>query len=155
MHKCSKCGNQYAKLIKGSRQCQPCRTKRHREYCKRVDYDKKRYWKNPQAEREHHTIRKYKVSQDDYNSMFSSQRGLCAICERKQEKVLDIDHCHETGAVRGLLCSNCNRMLGYAKDNRLTLQAAINYLTSPRKSQQNLSVQQVEPTQKPTKGDVT
>lgn len=138
MHKCSKCGNHYEKLIKGSRQCQSCRTKRHREYCKRVGYDKKRYWKNPQAERERHTIRKYKVSQTDYDLMLKNQMGACAICERKQEKALDIDHCHETGVVRGLLCSNCNRMLGYAKDNRLTLKAAINYLTSSRRSRRSL-----------------
>lgn len=138
MYKCSKCGGQYAKLIKGSRQCQPCRTARHREYCKRVDYDKKRYWKNPQAERERHTIRKYKVTQADYDAMVKNQKGVCAICKRKQEKALDIDHCHEIGAVRELLCSNCNRMLGYAKDNCQTLRSAINYLVSSRKSRRNL-----------------
>lgn len=42
--------------------------------------------------------------------------------------VLCLDHCHNTGAVRGLICRTCNLLLGYSKDNRQILQAAINYL---------------------------
>jgi hypothetical protein len=55
----------------------------------------------------------------------------CAICQRHQSEFkisLAVDHCHETGTVRGLLCYPCNTLLGYAKDSTKILSSAINYL---------------------------
>ena len=76
--------------------------------------------------------KKYGITTDDYDSMFSEQNGVCAICKRGDmsngKLHLAIDHCHETSVVRGLLCNNCNLMLGHANDNVKTLQSAINYL---------------------------
>lgn len=60
--------------------------------------------------------------------MVSAQNGGCAICA----DVLDtpvVDHDHETGAVRGILCPPCNLMIGYAKDRPHVLIAAAEYLT--------------------------
>lgn len=72
---------------------------------------------------------------EQYVVMEESQDGCCAICGRpetiiKRHKVcrLAIDHDHETGEVRGLLCSNCNRGLGMFKDSPNLLWAAANYL---------------------------
>ncbi len=69
--------------------------------------------------------------------MFVAQGGVCAICEQPETaqrsgraKWLAVDHDHGTGAVRGLLCSNCNPMLGYAKDDPALLRAAASYLES-------------------------
>lgn len=73
----------------------------------------------------------YGISLDDYNAMFVSQNGCCDICERPASdfpKKLVVDHCHETGKVRKLLCGLCNQMLGSAKENIKTLQKAIKYL---------------------------
>lgn len=59
------------------------------------------------------------------------QGGCCAICEVHQDDLkiaLALDHDHETGMYRGLLCNNCNHLLGCALDNKATLQAAIDYL---------------------------
>ena len=66
--------------------------------------------KNPSAARRHN-LKKYGITEADWTAMFISQRGLCAVCvaplrERKNET--NVDHCHDTGVVRGLLCQKCN-----------------------------------------------
>ena len=60
--------------------------------------------------------------------MFEKQEGKCAICGSKDEKHLCVDHSHENGKIRKLLCENCNKGLGYFRDNPLVLENAINYL---------------------------
>lgn len=59
--------------------------------------------------------------------MIENQKGLCLICTEKPEKLF-IDNCHETGKVRGLLCSSCNTGIGMLKDDPDVLRAAISYL---------------------------
>ncbi len=82
-------------------------------------------------------IKKY--GEDVYSKFFELQKGLCAICRRPEWATasqnrrgtpdrLSIDHDHETGKARGLLCRNCNRLLGQAGDSTEWLQAAIDYL---------------------------
>ena len=78
----------------------------------------------------------YGISMVDYNEMVFSQNGECAICKKKpnQEgakinRVLHIDHCHSTGTVRGLLCGACNRALGLFRDDKKTIENALNYLS--------------------------
>lgn len=74
---------------------------------------------------------KYNITVNDYNKLFEKQEGKCAICGAHQinfKKALAVDHDHETGKIRGLICFNCNIMLGQAKDNINILKNAINYL---------------------------
>jgi len=101
-----------------------------------------RYWNNPQGERERHLVRKYGISQADYDRMLTAQNGGCAICHKTQERAFDVDHNHQTGEVRGLLCTNCNRMVGHAGDDAERLEAAAAYLRSSLKSPPNSSRQQ-------------
>ena len=72
----------------------------------------------------------YGISLEKYQEIFEAQNGVCAICHRQPNpnKSLAVDHDHETGVVRGLLCDNCNLMLGLSKDSPLILEAAIRYL---------------------------
>jgi hypothetical protein len=73
----------------------------------------------------------------DYDAMLERQGGGCAICgcrRSKNGKRLAVDHCHVTGDVRGLLCDNCNRGLGYFGDNSERLTKAAEYLTNARRS---------------------
>ena len=80
--------------------------------------------------------RKYKMGVEDYERMHKEQEALCAICRgpgflmnKDRHKIkLVVDHCHATGAVRGLLCHNCNRALGLLKDCPERLDRAIHYL---------------------------
>jgi hypothetical protein len=67
----------------------------------------------------------------DYNCLFTTQAGMCLGCTKHQSeltRVLLVDHDHETGIVRGLLCSGCNVAIGHTKDNPATLERLANYL---------------------------
>ena len=78
-----------------------------------------------------HLKKTYGVTKEEYLEMFYNQGGACWICSKTPEEngqSLAVDHCHDTGKVRGLLCSQCNLMLGYAEDNIGTLATAIKYL---------------------------
>src|ERR1035437_5998360 len=89
----------------------------------------KTYYKN--NKRNLHLKRKYNITQEQYNELFNKQNGKCAICGKHQselKKALGIDHDHETGKNRGLLCDKCNLLLGHANDNVQVLTQAINYL---------------------------
>lgn len=72
----------------------------------------------------------YGLTVEEYNQMFVDQNGVCAICKKSpvNNRRLCVDHNHETGKIRGLLCDNCNLMLGNADDNINTLTNAIDYL---------------------------
>ena len=67
---------------------------------------------------------KYGIS---YNDAYVAQGGACKIC-RKNFDLLCIDHDHETGKARGLLCNNCNLLVGHSLENISTLANAIAYL---------------------------
>jgi hypothetical protein len=75
----------------------------------------------------------YGITLDEYEGMLARQGGHCAICPstlpgRSGRKYLYVDHCHDTGRVRGLLCGNCNDGVGRFRDNPELLRAAIRYL---------------------------
>lgn len=73
----------------------------------------------------------YGLSRDEYLKLFDDQKGCCAICGRHQlefKKRLSVDHNHTTNTIRGLLCSHCNSVLGYAKDSIDILNTSIKYL---------------------------
>ncbi len=74
-----------------------------------------------------------------YNGILETQHGCCAICGssesgRKDTSHLSVDHDHETGKVRGLLCSNCNSALGHFKDDPEVIRKAADYLENHRVS---------------------
>lgn len=75
--------------------------------------------------------RKYGINLEQYNRMFASQGGCCAICGKHQVefvKGLAVDHDHVTGQVRSLLCVNCNLGVGCFRENIQLLRVAIQYL---------------------------
>lgn len=67
-----------------------------------------------------------------YHETLTRQNNCCAICSKPENgKRLAVDHCHTTNRLRGLLCSNCNTLLGLAHDDIKTLERAIEYLKKP------------------------
>ena len=108
--------------------CKSClwkRTKRYRE-------------ENTELTRKQHIQRTFGLSWECYVEMFLGQSCQCAICKTslKLHKtdmthdgiVPDVDHCHSTGNVRGLLCPKCNRALGLFNDNITAIRLAAEYL---------------------------
>lgn len=84
---------------------------------------------------------KYKLSREQFEIMWDCQLGMCAICSipmihveldddsRNKSNTCNIDHCHESGEVRGLLCARCNKALGLFDDSCASLESAIRYLS--------------------------
>lgn len=71
----------------------------------------------------------YGISSDEYDQLLDQQSGKCTICSRPPGKrALNVDHNHETGQVRGLLCHGCNTALGLFGDSPDTLGTALGYL---------------------------
>jgi hypothetical protein len=74
-------------------------------------------------------LRNYGLTQELFDAMLKEQAGLCWICQKLMSQP-SVDHDHQTGAVRGLLCRTCNAALGQFRDNQGLLQRAIEYLNS-------------------------
>lgn len=75
--------------------------------------------------------REYGITIDEYENLLIKQNNGCAICGTKSiSKYHAVDHDHETGTVRGILCENCNRGIGMFKDDEQLLLKAIAYLKS-------------------------
>lgn len=95
----------------------------------RAAYAKEWRKRNPLLAKESHLKKSYGITMAEYDAMLESQDGVCAICgAHDQHFSLAVDHNHKTTAVRGLLCTNCNKMLGHAHDNVDVLRKAIAYL---------------------------
>ena len=75
-------------------------------------------------------ISSYGLKIEEFNKLLEVQNNKCAICNTDDwgKPSPNIDHCHLTGKVRGLLCSNCNRALGLFKDNEGVLKNAREYI---------------------------
>lgn len=72
--------------------------------------------------------RKYGITLDQYEAMFEAQGGVCAMCGRPPGKrQLDVDHSHQTGEVRGLLCPYCNHRV-ISRHTLEKLRQAVDYL---------------------------
>jgi hypothetical protein len=95
---------------------------KQREY---VETGQKQVW-----DRKSYLKRTYGMTLEDYERMFEAQAGVCAICSeaRPEERTLHVDHDHETGMIRGLLCFRCNNALGDFDEEYELFQRAADYL---------------------------
>jgi len=120
-----------------SARCKVCRNAEHRAWVRanrqrENSKERKRYAESP-AKWERHLRSKYGITAAVYFEMLDAQGGCCAICRSDAKTInqtLAVDHDHATGAVRGLLCAGCNRMLGCATDRPDVLLAGAGYLNA-------------------------
>jgi hypothetical protein len=71
---------------------------------------------------------RYGVTPEQYAEMLKKQNDACAVCENPFEQEPFVDHCHETGRVRGLLCRHCNTGIGMLKDDPALMRKAALYV---------------------------
>lgn len=100
---------------------------------------------NPFVKKDRDLRKDFGIGVVDFNRMLAEQDGVCAACgrpekEKRSGKVrhLAVDHCHKTGAIRGLLCGNCNRGIGKFEDNPTLLRQAAGYLERHAAKQQSV-----------------
>jgi hypothetical protein len=127
--------------------CKSCFSEYHRKRYKNPEIRKtllhrSAKWRenNPEKEANKHLVRKFGITIQQYNQMLEDQDGVCAICgkpekTRRRKKTDDnerlaVDHCHETGKVRGLLCFKCNTAIGSLGDNEDMVRRVVAYLSN-------------------------
>jgi hypothetical protein len=96
---------------------------------------------NSVDQRKWHLQKTYGLSLELFQQMFENQEGLCGVCGclMNNAKLVSnskccVDHCHNTGVVRGLVCHACNKGMGALKDDPWILQGAVNFLQTPMPS---------------------
>ena len=117
-----------------------------RKYCKRCASLRSIRWRDANADRVLDTRlrKKFGITLKQYRQMLDEQGGVCAICGqppsfvtgrpptraqgRQQVPNLVVDHDHATGKIRGLLCTPCNRGIGFLKDDPSVVRFALKYL---------------------------
>lgn len=135
MKKCSKCGIVKPKeLFSIGRRYLDGRT----SWCKEC-FKKYRESDNGKIQKLKYCIKRhYNLELEEYTKIMIEQNGVCAICGSSggdsRGGRLHVDHNHNTGKVRGLLCGNCNKAIGYLKDNVELLAKAIVYLEKEKGS---------------------
>ncbi len=110
-------------------QCRACAL----EYSRRPEQKKKRSelaayrWRNGKI-RDDRYQELYGITAKDYYRMLFEQGEVCKICGQSSHKALAVDHNHDTGQIRGLLCKDCNTGLGLFKDSMALIEKAAAYL---------------------------
>jgi Recombination endonuclease VII len=102
----------------GGNYCSVCKKEYQRNHKRIVSKEK---------QLRHHLRSKYGITLEERQSMVDAQGGICAICKAKLKSPY-VDHDHDTGLIRGILCNRCNRALGMFEDDRSVLLNAVAYL---------------------------
>jgi len=86
--------------------------------------------KNAETKRKKRYLDSYGITIEEYEDRLKAQNGVCALCKEIciTFDVLCVDHDHDTGKVRGLLCNLCNRGIGLMRDDPKLLRMAANYI---------------------------
>ena len=107
---------------------------KHKKLEKR-NYDRLLRGRNEAVIKDAQLRRDFGITLEQYEQMHVQQNAACAICGTHQSflnRKLCVDHCHDTGKVRQLLCNNCNRCLGLLKDDPIILIRAARYIKAHR-----------------------
>jgi hypothetical protein len=105
------------------------RTNKSCKECHKINC--KRRWHGYSAVKKASTrVKKYGITVDEFMKLCEAHNGKCAICgvEPKTKRGLHIDHCHDTGVIRGLLCNGCNTGIGLLQESPEIMTKAIEYL---------------------------
>lgn len=147
-----------SEFTKGRTTCKTCRGIERQLYLKKINPLHKSIGErklereaNPKQRKQHPYTKekrrelglkyRYGITEEDYKKILAYQKNSCGICgiteedfikrtsHNKKPTSLFIDHCHDTGSVRGILCDSCNRGLGLLGDSTSNIEKALAYLT--------------------------
>lgn len=107
------------------------RNKYNRTYYAKNKEKLRKYFRDYRRNKGYSSFRKFGLTSEVYEGMVNEQDGKCAICSKSIEENgerLAVDHSHNTGTIRGLLCRKCNLLLGLAGDSIEILENAVIYL---------------------------
>ena len=96
-------------------------------------YDKQ--WRTPALHRKYNLRSYHGIEVSEYEARFDVQGRKCAVCGRTADPAkphMPVDHDHKTEIIRGIICSPCNRAIGYMEDDPARLRAAAEYLEIKR-----------------------
>ena len=136
IHICTKCNipkknSEYPKKT-GDR-----RLRKYSSICKLCNKDRwKKYIRSPKESKEYKLKYFFNLSYNDWELLKIKQNNSCAICNKSQDtltKTMAVDHDHNTGKIRGLLCDSCNLGLGKFQDNIEILENALKYMKENEK----------------------
>jgi len=129
--KCSDCGKQWTVKRPAARnpfhgRCRPC----SKQHWRKTSGVKRTHEASPESYWKSWLKYRYGLTPEQYNTKLVEQKGVCAICKKPPTggRRLHIDHNHQTGEVRGLLCNGCNRGIGYLQESQEVLLEAVRYL---------------------------
>lgn len=150
MKTCKKCLGERDDTIN---ECPKCKAARHlewrrknREHCLAYhrNYTRTHPEKMRAFYRKRELWRKYGISILDYDNILLSQGGKCALCGSDNPKGyfgrFHVDHDHKTNKIRGLICGNCNLIIGHAGDDIRLLRLAIRYLEKAKSNEEKHAV---------------
>ena len=104
------------------------REKRQKNLEKYRAYDRARSPARKEKQREYQLRARYGMSVEAYEELVAAAKGVCAICGRKPKQKLYVDHCHNGGHVRGLLCVKCNMAIGHLDNSPILALRVYQYL---------------------------
>jgi hypothetical protein len=122
--------------LRGFDCCKKCHTEKTIQYQKKnkekvnsknLKWDKD----NPDKRRDAYYRRTYGITLDEYNNLHLNQSGKCKLCKDVEvlpKSRLGVDHCHDTGRIRGLLCDLCNTALGRLGDSVESIERVLAYV---------------------------
>ena len=138
----SRCKSCCSTTFKSYRQANLDKFREYKWYAKpenkaiKAEYQRQRKLEMPervfQTKRNSYLKSKFGITPEQYEAMLAAQNGVCAICSSSEpgrnSPYFHVDHCHDTGNIRGLLCNGCNVGLGHFKDDISRIESAAAYL---------------------------
>lgn len=137
---CKSCQKSYRKYKpREALTCKHCKvewysiTNRGRDYCSQKCSDAEKYIRDRENMKHNFLMTHYGISLIRYEEMWAEQEGRCYLCKIHESEAggrgrLHVDHCHETGKVRKLLCHSCNTSIGFLERNKDNLEALLEYI---------------------------
>ncbi len=132
--------------------CKECYRERAKEWGrknrkKKAEIQRRYRKRHPERPAGVHLKAKYGITLEEYKAMLNAQGQRCAICgmhQRDAERRFSVDHCHETGEVRALLCIKCNAGIGSLNDDPEMLLTALGYLLEHKEKEHGRPEQDVD-----------